>query len=324
MAGTATQQRPDDAGFRQLVDAHERAVRSHCYRMLGSLEDAEDLTQETFLRAWRGLDAFEGRAAHRTWLYRIATHACLDELQRRGRRLLPSMLGSPQSAFAPGHEMPAQIPWLDPFPDAWLELADTEPGPEARYEAKETIELAFVAALQRLAPRQRAVLILRDVLGWSARDVAELVETSVQACNSVLQRARARLEASTAQKFVRPTLEAERVLVERYVRAWEQRDVATLVSMLRQDATLSMPPLAEWYSGVEAITGFLQWAAAPAGPGPFRLLPTRANGTPAFGVYAQGAPLLLSVLVLDGERIAAMTSYMNPELFKFFSLPSSL
>jgi RNA polymerase sigma-70 factor, ECF subfamily len=311
----------DDDAFRQLVEAHQRAVRVHCYRMLGSLEDAEDVTQETFLRAWRRLNEFEGRAALRTWLYRIATNACLDELERRGRRLLPPMLGAPSRRFDPRESTVAETPWLEPFPDAWLDLPDTEPGPEARYETKEAIELAFVAALQRLVPRQRAVLILRDVLGWSSRDVAELTDMSVQAANSALQRARARLDQSITPAAVRPTPAQERELVERYVHAWEHGDVDGLVSLLRHDATLSMPPLAEWFSGLEAVTDFFRWATGPEGPGPYRFVPTRANGTVAFGIYARGAASILHVLLLHGDRVAAMTSYMNPGLFKAFDLP---
>jgi RNA polymerase sigma-70 factor (ECF subfamily) len=292
--------------------------------MLGSLEDAEDLTQETFLRAWRRLETFEGRAALRTWLYRIATHACLDELQRRGRRLLPPMLGAPTPAFVPAAPTPAETLWLDPFPDAWLDVPDNTPGPEARYEAKESIELAFIAALQRLAPRQRAVLILRDVLGWSARDVAELLDLSVQACNSVLQRARARVDKSLTQSSARPARAAERALVLRYVEAWEHGNVAALVSMLKDDATLSMPPLPEWYSGIEAIRGFLEWATSPQGPGPFKLVPIQANGSPAFGIYARGEASILHVLIIQDHQIAAMTSFMNPALFERFGLPRTL
>jgi RNA polymerase sigma-70 factor, ECF subfamily len=314
----------DDDAFRHLVESHQRAVRVHCYRMLGSLEDAEDVTQETFLRAWRRLNEFEGRAALRSWLYRIATNACFDELERRGRRLLPPMLGAPSRRFEPGSAVPAETPWLEPFPDAWLEVADSEPGPEARYETKEAIELAFVAALQRLAPRQRAVLILRDVLGWSARDVAELTDMSVQAANSALQRARARLDQSITPAAARPAPALEQELVERYVHAWEHGDVDSLVSLLRHDATLSMPPLAEWFSGVDAIADFLRWATGPEGPGPYRFLPTRANGSLAFGIYARGAASILHVLLLDGGRIAAMTSFINPGLFKAFDLPPTL
>jgi len=328
MVGPAAETRssptPDDDDFRRLVESHQRAVRVHCYRMLGSLEDAEDVTQETFLRAWRRLNEFEGRAALRTWLYRIATNACLDELERRGRRLLPPMLGAPTRRFDPREATVGETPWLEPFPDAWLEVPDTSPGPEARYETKEAIELAFVAALQRLVPRQRAVLILRDVLGWSAKDVADLTDMSVQAANSALQRARARLDHSITPATARPAQELERELVERYVHAWEHADVDGLVSLLREDATLSMPPLAEWFSGVEAIADFFRWATGPEGPGPYRFVPTRANGSVAFGIYARGAPSILHVLLLDADRVAAMTSFMNPELFKAFDLPPTL
>src|SRR5579859_8125798 len=243
---------PDDEAFRLLVEAHERALRVHCYRMLGSLQDAEDQTQETLLRAWRSLDRFEGRASVRGWLYRIATNACLDELERRGRRLLPPMVGSPALAFVPGGGLIDETPWLEPFPDAWLEVPDTEPGPEARYETRESIELAFVAALQRLGPRQRAVLLLRDVLGWSARDVASLLDVSVQAANSSLQRARARLDPSATPSAARLAPADERALVERYVGAWERGDVQAFAALLAEDVVMSMPPLAEWYVGPAA------------------------------------------------------------------------
>ncbi len=328
MAGTASSstlsESPDDETFRQLVEAHQRVIRTHCYRMLGSLEDAEDLAQETFLRAWRRLESFEGRGAVRAWLYRIATHACLDELDRRSRRLLPPMVGAPTQSFAPDQATVAETPWLEPFPDAWLEVPDTAPGPEARYESKEGIELAFVAALQLLAPRQRAVLILRDVLGWSARDVSEMLDMSVQAANSALQRARARTDPAVNRSTTRPTAAAERALVERYVYAWEHGDVDGLVSLLRDDATLSMPPLVEWYSGIGAIAGFFRWATGPDGPGPFRLVVTRANGTVGLGIYARGQAAYFQALLIDGERIAAMTSFMNPALFGYFDLPATL
>src|SRR5205085_1378024 len=179
-------------------------------------------------------------------------------------------------------------PWLEPVPDAWLEVADAAPGPEARYEAREAVELAFVATLQRLAPRQRAVLLLRDVLGWSARDVAGLLEMSVPAANSALQRARERLDRSATPGAPRLEPEAERALVERYIGAWEQGDVNAFISLLKDDAVLSMPPLAEWYVGPTAIGEFFNWATGPHGLGPYRLVPTRANGGAAFGVYGSG------------------------------------
>jgi RNA polymerase sigma-70 factor (ECF subfamily) len=326
---TATQQSPgpDDDAFRQLVEAHERALRVHCYRMLGSLQDAEDQTQETLLRAWRNLQTFEGRASMRAWLYRIATNACLDELDRRGRRLLPPMIGAPTQSFVPTQGFGDETPWLEPMPDAWLEVADTAPGPEARYEAREAVELAFVATLQHLAPRQRAVLLLRDVLGWPARDVASLLDMTVPAANSALQRARERLDRSATPGAPRLAPEAERALVERYIGAWEHGDVNVFVSLLKDDAVLSMPPLAEWYVGPAAIGEFFSWATGPGGFGPYRLVPTRANGSIAFGVYGAGpdgpasTASILTVLLADQDGIAAITSFMNPGLFRYFDLP---
>jgi RNA polymerase sigma-70 factor (ECF subfamily) len=316
-----------DQVFRQLVDAHERALRVHCYRLLGSLQDAEDLTQETLLRAWRSLDSFEGRASVRAWLYRIATNACLDEIDRRGRRLLPVMMGAPRTVFVPTAPVPAETPWLDPMPDAWFDVADTAPGPEARYEARESIELAFVAALQRLPGRQRAVLLLRDVLGWSIQEIANMLDLSVAAANSLLQRARTTLGQRATPAATRLTPAAERALVERYVHAWERGDVHELVALLKQDARLSMPPLAEWYVGIEAIGAFFRWATSADGPGPYRMVPTRANGALAFGIYAHGEPFILQVLEADTQGIRAITSFMNPTLFSFFELfeiPTSL
>ena len=334
MVGPITQAQqspvPDDEAFGQLVEAHERALRVHCYRMLGSLQDAEDQTQETLLRAWRNLPTFEGRASVRAWLYRIATNACLDELDRRGRRLLPPTLGAPSPSFAAPRGFGDDTPWLEPLPDAWLEVADTSPGPEARYEARESIELAFVATLQRLAPRQRAVLLLRDVLGWPARDAASLLEMTVPAANSVLQRARQKLDRSATPGAARLEPEAERALVERYIGAWEQGDVNAFVSLLKDDAVLSMPPLAEWYMGRVAIGEFFSWSTGPTGYGPYRLVPTRANGSVAFGIYGAGpggpasTAQILSVLLIDGDRIAAITSFLNPGLFRYFDLPQSL
>ncbi len=334
MVGPVTQTEqspaPDDDAFRQLVEAHQRALRVHCYRMLGSLQDAEDQTQETLLRAWRNLQTFQGRASVRAWLYRIATNACLDELDRRGRRLLPPMLGAPSASFVPSQGFGDDTPWLEPMPDAWLEVADTSPGPEARYEAREAVELAFVATLQRLAPRQRAVLLMRDVLGWSARDVASLLDMTVPAANSALQRARERLDRSATPGAPRLAPEAERALVERYIGAWEQGDVNAFVSLLKDDAVLSMPPLAEWYVGRTAIGEFFSWATGPQGLGPYRYVPTRANGSIAFGIYATGpngpasAPFILQVLLADQDGIAALTSFINPGLFRYFDLPLSL
>ncbi|MBV9897833.1 MAG: RNA polymerase subunit sigma-70 [Chloroflexi bacterium] len=313
-----TAQVQGDDAFQQLVEAHQHAVRVHCYRLLGSLQDAEDLTQETLLRAWRSLDRFEGRASLRAWLYRIATNACFDEIDRRARRALPDMSGTPHSSFTPGPPVPAETPWLDPMPDAWLELADESPGPEARYEAKESIELAFVAALQQLPGRQRAALLLRDVLGWSTDEVAEILDLSTAATHSVLQRARANVGRPVTPTSPRLTQEAERNLVDRYMGAWERGDVQELLALLKADARLSMPPLPEWYIGREAIAEFFQWVTGPGGGGPYRSEPTHANGAPAFRIYAGDEPSVLQVVEADAEGIVSITSFMNPSLFRYF------
>ncbi len=313
----------DDDAFRELVESHQSAVRVHCYRMLGSLQDAEDLTQETLLRAWRHRERFEGRGSVRGWLYRIATNACIDELEHRRRRLLPVLVGRPSTTFVPRPPVPAEEPWLEPFPDAWLDLADTSPGPEARYETKESIELAFVAALQRLAPRQRATLLLRDVLGWSAREVADALETSVTAVNSSLQRARAGVDRPEPP-VARLTPTEERALVERYVGAWERGDEQAFVALLKHDAILSMPPLAEWYQGRAAIAEFFRFATGPMGAGPFRFVPTRANNALAFGIYSAGQPFILQVVEAHADGIASSTSFMYPQVFPAFGLPIEL
>ena len=310
----------DDERFRQLVEKHQRELRVHCYRLLGSLQDAEDLTQETLLRAWRSLDSYAGRASLRAWLYRIATNACLDEIDRRGRRLLPVMLGAPQPTFVPTPPVPAETPWLDPLPDAWLDVADTAPGPDARYEAKESIELAFIAALQRLPGRQRAVLLLRDVLGWSVPEIVGALDLSTAAANSLLQRARTTLGKPNTATVDRLSAAEERALLERYVHAWEHSDEHEFVSLLKEDARQSMPPLPEWYLGIEAVATFFRWAVSADAPGPYRLVPTRANGSPAFGIYARGERFVLNVVEADAAGIASMTSFMNTELFGFFNL----
>jgi RNA polymerase sigma-70 factor (ECF subfamily) len=310
----------DEDTFRQLVESHQQALRVHCYRMLGSLQDAEDLTQETLLRAWKSIDQFGGRASVRAWLYRIATNACLDEIERRGRRILPVMAGAPLASFsaAPPSTPPTETVWLDPLPDAWLNLADETPGPEARYEIKESIELAFVATLQLLPGRQRAILVLRDVLGWSIQEIASLLDLSVAATNSTLQRARTTLGQRGATARARMTPEVERALVQQYMGAWERADVQALVDLLKDDARLSMPPLVEWYVGASAIAEFFGWATSPTGPGPYRFVATRANGSPAFEIYAGGAAFILQVVETDADRIVAITSFMNPELFAYF------
>src|ERR687896_2527562 len=263
----------DEAAFAELVERHRRELQVHCYRMLGSLEDSEDLVQETFLRAWRGRASFSPREASsfRAWLYRIATNACLDVLRKRPRRILPPQVAPAGDPAAPPPP-PADLPWLQPYPDRLLEpIAPAGDEPRAGGIARETIELAFLAAIQHLPPRQRAVLILRDVLGWSAKETALLLEASVGSVNSALQRARATLrdrlpERRTEWAPSSGPSEQERELLRRYVDAHERADVHALAALLREDARLTMPPHPTWYEGREAI-----------------LVATRKGFDPAFG-----------------------------------------
>ena len=331
----------DRDAFGRLVESQRHSLLLHCYRFLGSLEDAEDLVQETLLRAWRRLDRFEGRSSFRHWLYRIATHACLDARDSRSRRMLPHDLGTAPNPAGPPEATPADIAWLQPYPDSLLELAvDPEPGPEARYDRRQSIELAFIAALQHLPPRQRAALLLRDVLAWSATETASLLGASVPAVNSALQRARVTLSqrVPASEDPSRQDLSAvERELLARYVRAWEAEDVGALVAVLKQDALLTMPPVPEWYRGREGIGGFM--AAQWPGLGPFRLLTAHANGQPAFGLYGSAGgsrsllrPLTLQVLRLDAGLIADLVGFIEPsafgypgaDLFPRFGLPPAV
>jgi RNA polymerase sigma-70 factor (ECF subfamily) len=324
--------------FQQLVEPHRRELRVHCYRMLGSLDDAEDLVQETFLRAWRGFDRYEGRASIRTWLYRIATNACLNALESRraaSRVLLPS--DGPPSEGMPAGEPAADIAWLEPYPDAALEgVVDTAPGPDARFEMRESVHLAFVAAIQHLPPRQRAILLLHDVLRWSAAETASLLDTSVASVNSALQRAHATL----GRRFPdgRPSAppapdERQRAILDRYVRTWENGDLDGFVALLREDAVLSMPPWPQWYRGPRAIGAFFVWARGLHGGGaapPFTFVPTGANLQPAFGVYVPGPDgrerqaHTIQVLTLRDDAIASVVAFRDVRLFAAFGLPAVL
>ena len=324
----------DRDAFQEIAEPYRRELQLHCYRMLGSLHDAEDLVQETFLRAWRGRERFEGRASFRTWLYTIATNACLNVLARRSsaRRVLPEAKGPPADRTPEG--APAtEIAWLEPYPDAALEgIADAAPGPDARYELHESVQLAFVAAIQHLPPRQRAVLLLRDVLGWSANESAGLLDASVASVNSALQRARATLEQRfpSGQPSAQPAPdEQQRALLKRYLRAWEGADLDAFVALLREDAVLNMPPWPQWYRGREAIRALFAWAWQLVDP-PERLVPTAANRQPAFALYRRGPDgQALSahgiwLLTLEGEEIAALTGFLDPKLFAAFGLPPVL
>jgi RNA polymerase sigma-70 factor (TIGR02960 family) len=320
----------DEDAFRELTDPYRRELQLHCYRILGSLHDAEDLLQETLLAAWRGLEGFEGRGSVRAWLYRIATNRCLNMLRDRGRRPQES---SPL-ADPPEPTRRSDPIWLEPYPETLLDgVADTSPGPEPRYEMREAAGLAFVAALQRLPPRQRAVLVLREVLGFRAAEVADMLGSSEASIKGALQRARAtldtRLPAGGRERAPLPSSPRERELVGRFVDAVERGDVDGVVSLLTADAWLTMPPLPYEYQGPAAIAGFLHDRERVRGV-PLRLVATRANGQPAFGSYlpdpqtetAQARGLL--VLALEGERISAITWFFDSGLFPDFGLPGTL
>ncbi|MEV4145718.1 sigma-70 family RNA polymerase sigma factor [Amycolatopsis sp. NPDC049691] len=317
----------DGEAFRALTEPHRRELQVHCYRMLGSFQDAEDALQDTLLSAWRGLGGFDGRASIRTWLYRIATNRCLSALRAAGRR--------PAKAWdIPGVEPPeptrlGEAVWLEPFPDALLEGAfPVPPGPEARYEQRESVSLAFVTALQVLPPRQLAVLVLRDVLGFPAAEVAAMLDTTVDSVKSALKRARAGLRRQRQQREPAPApgSPAERAIVADFVRAWETADIGALVALLTDDVFVSMPPLPLEYEGRDVAARF---CAALFGAGRrFDLVPTRANGQPAFGAYLRGSAGIrhgtgLYVLTLAGDRISAMTRFENSVL-PAFGLPRSV
>jgi RNA polymerase sigma-70 factor (TIGR02960 family) len=315
----------DEAAFRELAEAHRRELQVHCYRMLGSLQDAEDLVQETLLAAWRGPDRFEGRASLRSWLYRIATNRCLNALRDRGRRV-PELPAPPEGAPEPPAPTRRREPvWLEPYPDALL-----EGDPQTRYEAREAIGLAFVAALQRLPPRQRAVLVLRDVLGYRAGEVAEMLDVSEASVTSALHRARSALEPLPIEQAPMPGSDAERALVARFTTAFERGDVRGVVELLTADALLTMPPEPLEYEGPAAIAAFLSTVPAGGRLDLFRLVPTRANGQPAFGCYLRDAHAAIAhayglmVLTLHGDRIAAITGFPDTSVFPHFGLPRTL
>jgi RNA polymerase sigma-70 factor, ECF subfamily len=316
-----------EADFLQQADPYRRELLAHCYRMLGSTHDAEDLVQETYLRAWRAYHSFEGKSSLRTWLYRIATNVCLTALESRSRRPLPTGLGAPStSPTAPLVEQP-EVPWLEPVPDVMVGAEETDPA--AIVASRSSVRLALVAALQHLPPRQRAVLILRDVLKWRAAEVAEALETTTAAVNSILQRAHAQIQQAglTEDSVSEPTDPTQREMLDRYAAAMEAKDIATIVRLLKADALWEMPPFVGWYQGAEDI-GRLIDIACPAGPGELRMVPTRANGQPAFGMYylVDGAfqPFQLQVLELDADGIGHVTAFFDQSLFTLFGLPERL
>src|SRR5207248_3797954 len=310
----------DEGAFAGLVEPYRGELHAHCYRMLGSVYDADDAVQDTLLRAWRGLRGFQERSSLRSWLYTIATNSCLNQLARRPKRVLPIDYGpSTDPHVAPGEPIVESV-WVEPYPDETLGLEDGFAAPEARYEQREAVELAFIAALQHLPPNQRAVLILREVLGFSAKEVAESLDTSVASVNSALQRARAAVDERVPEQTQQETLrsigdDGIRELVDRYVDAWERCDVEAFASMLAEDASFAMPPLASWYQGREGIA---QWAAGwpLSGAWRWRTVITRANAQPAIGFYTwdeeQQAylPFALNVLTLRGRLVSDVTAFV--------------
>jgi RNA polymerase sigma-70 factor (ECF subfamily) len=321
----------EEESFRQLTDPYRRELQLHCYRILGSMQDAEDMLQETLLAAWRGLDRFERRASLRSWLYRIATNRCLNVLRDAGRR--------PPAARAFAFPVPeptrvTEPTWLEPYPDLLLDgIIDAAPGPQARYESKETVELAFIAALQHLPPRQRATLVLRDVLGFRTSEVARMLDTSEDAVKGALKRARATVEQrqpATDRPPPPPDSYEERELARRFAEAFESNDVEGVVALLTDDAWLTMPPATVEYQGREAIRAFMRAGWHRPGAGRHRLVPTRANTQPAFGCYrrdpetgiARAAGMI--VLELAGDQISAVTRFADRSVMRGFGLPGSL
>ena len=320
-----TAQESADADFVRQADPYRRELLAHCYRMLGSVYDAEDLVQETYVRAWRSYEKFEGRSSMRTWLHRIATNACLNALESRTRRPLPIGLGAPSSD--PGDLLVErqEVPWLEPMPDAMV-AAD----PASVVAGRESIRLAVIAALQFLPPRQRAVLILRDVLQWPAAEVAEMLDMTTASVNSALQRARAQLQsaAPTADDVTEPGEADRRHLLDRFVAAFEAKDIAALVAIFTKDAVWEMPPFTGWYQGAEDIARLIDTQCPAQGPGDMRLIPTQANGQYAFGLYMRDGdvyrPFNLPVLTLTPAGVSHVACFFDLRLFETFGLPPVL
>ena len=314
--------------FPQVADRYRRELTAHCYRMTGSVYDAEDMVQETFLRAWKAYDDFEGRSSVRTWLYRIATNVCLTNLEKKARRPLPTGLGLPDVQAHDELVEGSEVPWLEPVPDGMVDVANVDPAHIVGN--RDSIRLAFVAALQHLPPRQRAVLILRDVLRWSAKETAAALDTSVAAVNSALQRAHAQLAEKqltegTVEDDLSPELEA---MLQRYVQAFWDKDMNALVSMLAHDAVWEMPPFTGWYLGSRNIADLI-CTQCPGGVRDMPMLRTTANGQPAFGLYMRQPaghfePFQLQVLSLVDGRVGHVVAFFDTRLFETFGLPAQL
>ncbi|MGK2931880.1 MAG: sigma-70 family RNA polymerase sigma factor [Solirubrobacterales bacterium] len=329
----------DESAFARLAESSRGELHAHCYRMLGSVHDAEDALQDAMLRAWRSLDRFEGRSAFKSWLYRIATNVSLDLLQKRKKRHLATGHGPPGEADGgPGAPLVESV-WIEPYPSDEIGLDDGLATPEARYEQRESVELAFVASLQHLPATQRAVLILREVLGFSAKEVAETMDTTVASVTSTLQRARATIVKNLPDQSQQQTLKALgdeeiRVMVESYMEAWEKGDVDLVASMLAEEAVISMPPMANWFQGEELFVFLRKWAFSGRvynlEDRRVKCLPTIASGQLAFATYRWDLeqevflPAVLQVLTLDGSKISEITGFVMPDAFAGFGLPESL
>jgi RNA polymerase sigma-70 factor (ECF subfamily) len=326
---TQTTQGATTEDFDEVAARYRRELVAHCYRMTGSVYEAEDMVQETYLRAWKAYHSFEGRSSVRTWLHRIATNVCLTNLEGKQRRPLPTGLGSPDQQAGDELIEASEVPWLQPIPDTMVDV-HTNADPSDVVAARDSIRLAFVAALQHLPPRQRAVLILRDVLRWQASEVAEALDTTTAAVNSALQRAHAQLaDAGLSADTVEDDLTADRrALLDRYVAAFWEKDVTTIVSLLKADAVWEMPPFVGWYLGSENI-GRLIDRQCPGGTHDMPMLETTANGQPAFGLYMRQpdgtfTPFHLQVLTIEADKVTHVAAFFEVGLFETFGLPAVL
>jgi RNA polymerase sigma-70 factor (ECF subfamily) len=316
-----------DADFATHAEPYRRELLAHCYRMTGSLHDAEDLVQETLLRAWKAYDRFEGKSSMRTWLHRIATNTCLTALQSRQRRPLPTGLGGPSSDPAAELVERREVPWLEPLP----ELTDDPADPSVIIGSRESVRLAFVAALQHLSPRQRAVLLLRDVLQWKAAEVAGAIGTSTAAVNSLLQRARTQLDTvqpSSDDRLTPPDSAEAQDLLDRYIAAFESYDIDRLVELFTAEAIWEMPPYTGWYRGTRDIATLIHQQCPAEHPGDMRLLPLVANGQPGAAMYMRAGdvhvPFQLHVLDISNDRVSHVVAFLDDTLFAKFGLPEAL
>ncbi len=314
-----TARQGSEDAYARLVEPHRSELQAHCYRMLGSIQDAEDALQEALVRAWKALDRFEGRSSLRSWLYRIATNTSLDAIEKRPKRILPIDYGPPADPHGGVGDPLVESVWIEPFPDETLGIEDGYASPDARYEQRESVELAFIAALQLLPANQRAVLILREVLGFSAQETAETLDTSVASVNSALQRARATMEKKLPEQSQQETLrtlgdDRLREIVEQYADAWERNDVDTVVDMLAADAAFTMPPMSRWFHG-DGIRTWLE-TSSMTGEWGWRALPVTANGQPALAFYSWDeeqqarVPFAINVLTFEGEKIKEVDAFI--------------